>query len=246
MSQPYIIAHRGNTHRRPRPPGNTIAAFTQAIALGADMVEFDVRRTRDQVLIIHHDPKIAGIPIEQASWITIQALNPQIPTLASVIQHCQNRIKLDVEIKTIGDEPAIVELLLTQLSYDDFVITSFNLKSLQTIKHHDPQITIGLLLKQHWRDRLRSRQNPQHHHIATQRLKAQIADLQPNFLAPQLKLLHTPWLQIINPTQIPYWVWTVNQPHQIQAMRHHPAISGIITDNIQGAIGLTQKTKNSH
>jgi glycerophosphoryl diester phosphodiesterase len=238
MSQPLIVAHRGNITSGPTTvPENTIAAFTQAIALGADMVEFDVRRTQDQVLIIHHDPKVAGQTIAQTPWPILQTLHPQIPTLASTLQHCQNRIQLDVEIKEIGYEQAIVELLLKYLATDDFVITSFNLESLQTIKQHYPKISIGLLLNPSWRSR-----NSQ---SATQKLTTQITQLQPQFLAPHYKLLLTPWLQTINPTQLPYWVWTVNQPKQIQAMLNNTAIAAIITDNCKSAIGLTKATHSN-
>jgi glycerophosphoryl diester phosphodiesterase len=236
MSQPLIIAHRGNIQVRQRlaPPENTIAAFTQAIALDADMVEFDVRTTQDQVLIIHHDPKVAGHWIAQTPWPILQSLNPQIPTLALAIQHCQNKIRLDVEIKEIGNERAIVELLLQFLTPADFVITSFNHQSLSTIKQHHPTILVGLLLNPPWRDRQSQ--------ATTQKLTTQITQLQPNFLAPHHKLLLTPWLQTINPTQLPYWVWTINQPKQIQAMLNDAAIAAIITDNSESAIGLTKST----
>jgi glycerophosphoryl diester phosphodiesterase len=237
MPAPRIIAHRGNTHHPPsrhQPLENTLAAFEQAIVHGADMVEFDVRRTQDQVLIVHHDPKIAGHPIAQTPWPILQTLNPQISTLTATLQHCQNRIQLDVEIKAIGYELPIVELLLKYLAPNDFVITSFNLESLQIIKQHYPKIAIGLLLNPAWRDR-RSKS-------ITQKLTTQITQLQPHFLAPHYKLLHTPWLQTINPTQIPYWIWTVNQPKQIQAMLNNSTIAAIITDNCAGAIGLIQST----
>jgi glycerophosphoryl diester phosphodiesterase len=236
MSQPLIIAHRGNTHRRlNRPTENTIAAFTQAIAIGADRIEFDVRTTQDQVLIVHHDPKVAGQTVAQTFWHTLQTLNPQIPTLAATLQHCQNRIQLDVEIKEIGDEPAIVELLLKYLTTDDFVITSFNLESLQTIKQQYPKVPIGLLLNPPWRDRKSK--------STTHKLTTQITQLQPNFLAPHYKLLPTPWLQTINPTHIPYWVWTINQPKPIQVMLNDSAIAAIITDNCEVAISLTHKNQ---
>jgi glycerophosphoryl diester phosphodiesterase len=236
MSPPLIIAHRGNiTSSSTIIPENTIAAFTQAIVIGADMVEFDVRRTQDHILIVHHDPKIAGHPmtkvpqtIAQTPWSILQTLNPQIPTLAATLQHCQNRIQLDVEIKEIGYERVIVELLLKYLATDDFVITSFNLESLQTIKQHYPKISIGLLLNPSWRSR-----NSQ---SANQKLTTQITQLQPQFLAPYYKLLLTPWLQTINPTQIPYWPWTVNQSQQIQTLLNDPTIGGIITDNVAAAI----------
>ena len=34
---------------------NTLPAFTAAVALGADMVELDLRRTRDDEIVVLHD-----------------------------------------------------------------------------------------------------------------------------------------------------------------------------------------------
>ncbi len=46
------IAHRGEPvgHRE-----NTLPAFAAAVALGADMVEIDLRRTRDGAIVVLHD-----------------------------------------------------------------------------------------------------------------------------------------------------------------------------------------------
>ena len=49
---PLIIGHRGASAVAPE---NTIAAFREAIAAGADGIEFDVRLTRDGVPVIIHD-----------------------------------------------------------------------------------------------------------------------------------------------------------------------------------------------
>ena len=46
------IAHRGDpVHERE----NTLGAFASAVALGADMVELDLRRTRDGAIVVLHD-----------------------------------------------------------------------------------------------------------------------------------------------------------------------------------------------
>ncbi|MBV6522322.1 MAG: Glycerophosphodiester phosphodiesterase [Gemmatimonadaceae bacterium] len=55
QSGPLVIAHRGNSAHAPE---NTIEAFRQAIALGADGIEFDVRLTRDGRAIVMHDPAV--------------------------------------------------------------------------------------------------------------------------------------------------------------------------------------------
>ena len=53
---PLVVAHRGASAAH--PPGNTVAAFAAAVALGADWVELDVRLTADGALVVHHDPDL--------------------------------------------------------------------------------------------------------------------------------------------------------------------------------------------
>jgi glycerophosphoryl diester phosphodiesterase len=49
---PLVIAHRGNSAAAPE---QTLAAFEQAVELGADMIEADVRRSSDGRLVLLHD-----------------------------------------------------------------------------------------------------------------------------------------------------------------------------------------------
>lgn len=53
--RPVVIAHRGDSLRAPE---QTLAAFRRAAELGADMLEADVRRTRDGRLVLLHDPDV--------------------------------------------------------------------------------------------------------------------------------------------------------------------------------------------
>lgn len=50
-----VIGHRGN---RAHAPENTIESLAQAVAAGADAVEFDVRVTADGIIVVHHDPTV--------------------------------------------------------------------------------------------------------------------------------------------------------------------------------------------
>ncbi len=51
-----VVGHRGN---RAHAPENTIESFTQAVALGAEAIEFDVRLSADGIAVVHHDPTLA-------------------------------------------------------------------------------------------------------------------------------------------------------------------------------------------
>ncbi len=84
------IAHRGEPvgHRE-----NTLPAFAAAVALGADMVEIDLRRTRDGEIVVLHDQTLErlwglGGSVGDLDLTEVAALGEgdlRIPTLAAVL-----------------------------------------------------------------------------------------------------------------------------------------------------------------
>jgi glycerophosphoryl diester phosphodiesterase len=50
-----VIGHRGNAAHAPE---NTLESFAQAVTLGADAIELDVRISRDGVPVVIHDPTL--------------------------------------------------------------------------------------------------------------------------------------------------------------------------------------------
>jgi glycerophosphoryl diester phosphodiesterase len=50
-----VIGHRGAAARFPE---NTFAAFDYAVGLGVDAIEFDIRLSRDGVVVVIHDPTL--------------------------------------------------------------------------------------------------------------------------------------------------------------------------------------------
>lgn len=50
-----VIGHRGNCAHAPE---NTLESFRQAVSLGVDAIEFDVRRTRDGAIVVFHDATV--------------------------------------------------------------------------------------------------------------------------------------------------------------------------------------------
>ncbi|MBW7457285.1 glycerophosphodiester phosphodiesterase, partial [Paenibacillus sepulcri] len=51
-SRVIVAGHRGYKSAYPE---NTLLAFTKALELGADMLEFDLRFSRDREIVIVHD-----------------------------------------------------------------------------------------------------------------------------------------------------------------------------------------------
>lgn len=93
-----ICAHRGamGTH-----PQNTLAAFREAIRLGAQMIEFDVRKSRDEQLFLYHDLTLVQLTgqeqrpeeltlaelkaIDAGSWKAPRFRGERIPTLEETL-----------------------------------------------------------------------------------------------------------------------------------------------------------------
>lgn len=74
---PKIIAHRGGGGLWPE---NTLYAFEQAVALGVDIIEMDVRSSADGILVLMHDTSVErttnGIgKVEQLTLAELQALD---------------------------------------------------------------------------------------------------------------------------------------------------------------------------
>ena len=120
------------------------------MALGADMIEFDVRRTKDNVLIVFHDERIQGRPVNDLTYEEIKRIAGNqgfhLPTAEEVLKWSRGRIKLDVELKEGDYEIEVVELLSKYFEKDQFVVTSFYDSSLKIVKDRYPGIQVGLLL----------------------------------------------------------------------------------------------------
>lgn len=72
---PLILAHRGGSALAPE---NTLAAFANAIALGADGAELDVHLTRDGRVVVHHDYALSPDLCRDASGLWIRAPTPRL------------------------------------------------------------------------------------------------------------------------------------------------------------------------
>lgn len=82
MSEPRIVAHRGDKYHYPE---NTWPAFKHAIAAGADAVELDVQVTADGVPVVLHDHSLqrtAGVEraITTMRWEDAAAISVHEPT----------------------------------------------------------------------------------------------------------------------------------------------------------------------
>lgn len=86
QKQTQIIAHRG-AWKEYALPENSIASLQKAIELKCYGSEFDVRRTKDGVLVVNHDPVYYGDTIELQNYADLNknklSNGENLPTLES-------------------------------------------------------------------------------------------------------------------------------------------------------------------
>lgn len=132
-----VCAHRGasGTH-----PENTLAAFAEAVRLGVERVEFDVRRTRDGQLVICHDAKVDRTTdgtgsIWELTLAEIKALDAgshrdarfageRVPTFAEALAACPMVCNVHV-YPGPDDLEAIVDETVAELLVQDRLASAF-------------------------------------------------------------------------------------------------------------------------
>jgi len=144
----YIVAHRGASGLVPHE--NTLEAFQKAIDVGADCIELDVRKTKDQQIIVIHDDHLLEAVVKETNYADLLAISNglgyHLPLLSEALKLVKGKILVDIEIKEAGYEEEIVDLIHQYLSNDEFMIRSFEDQSVLAVKKYDPQIITALLL----------------------------------------------------------------------------------------------------
>ncbi len=136
IGEPLVIAHRGASWKEPE---NTLRAFRRAIELSADYVEFDVRATQDGVLVVAHAPI-------RVRFRELRDRDPDVPTLAEVLEECGGKIGLTVEVKRHDATERTLALLREyELDEDPTLVASFSPNVIQSTKRLRP----GLRTIQH-------------------------------------------------------------------------------------------------
>ena len=225
-----VAAHRGVAAGA---ADNTIAAFTNAIDAGADMIEFDVRRTRDGELIAFHDRAVSGRPVGGLSRDEIAAVaGVRPPLLAEVLRACAGRIRLDVELKEDGYVPEVMAVLRAGFDPGQMIITSFLPAVVAQAKRALPEAGAGLLVGSDlsWADlpgRLRE--------LYPVGLARQVGA---DYLAPHYRLARLGVLRRAAAAGLPCLVWTVNSPDLIRKLAVDPRVAAVITDIAPQAVSI--------
>lgn len=160
---PNITAHRGASFHAPE---NTLAAVSKAVELGADFIEIDVRLTKDENVIVHHDATTKrtcgeNFNIANTNYRILKELNAaatfnhshhqeKIPLLQDIIETVGNSLRLNIELKTTRKNnlqlaERTAEIIKATGCYDTCIVTSFDFNALKMVRQLLPKIRTGII-----------------------------------------------------------------------------------------------------
>jgi glycerophosphoryl diester phosphodiesterase len=198
MSRPLICAHRGASADH---ADNSADAFEAAIAAGADLIETDIRRGRDGVLVLAHDP--VG---DDAHPLPLSVL----------LDLARGRVGLDLELKEAGLERDVLALL-EPAHLEGLIVTSFLPEVIAELRRLDDSLDLGLLVEE----------VPGSEAIG---LLTAARACGADFLAPDIALLGAEARRASHALGRGLSVWTVNDAPTLAELARDPDIAIITTD----------------
>lgn len=167
MQKILVWAHRGASAYAPE---NTLPAFAEAAAMGADGVELDIQLTKDGEIVVIHDENLERVSdgsgwvkdhtLEQLRSLRYNKARPEwegpvseavIPTLREVYELlAPTGLTVNVELKTgiflyEGILDKVLELTAACGMEERVLYSSFNHYTLVQLKEMDPMVKTGML-----------------------------------------------------------------------------------------------------
>jgi glycerophosphoryl diester phosphodiesterase len=147
-----VVAHRTCPLDAPE---NSIAGIAHAAGVGADLVELDVRRTRDGVPVLMHDRtawRTAGAPVPVLALTAAHARrlrhrrsDAPVPTLGDALRELPCDLGLAVDVKHASATTSVVAAIRTYGLAGRAAIWSERLRALRTAAREAPEIETALL-----------------------------------------------------------------------------------------------------
>jgi glycerophosphoryl diester phosphodiesterase len=248
LSKPVTIAHQGGNKIY---PDESLLAFTNAINMGIQVIEFDIHRTKDGIIVINHDQTIDRLTngtglIREMSWVELQQVDGaynwspdgltypyrdkgiKILSLIEMMDAFPQQL-YDIEIKQ-HDPPLEKDLCDLLRKYgvaaDQAIVASFRDETLARFHDICPEVAISLPVNQGTVLYILSR-------VGLERLlplDAVVAQLPTTFstILGQLELDRR-YIEAFAKGDRQVWVWTVNDSIEMKRLVKMGA-HGIITD----------------
>lgn len=148
------IGHRG---AKAYAVENTIAAVKAALTMGVDMVELDIRITKDKYPVVVHASQLRTITkkfgrVGKRNLAELKRLRIKgketIPTLGEMLEAIDNKIGINLEIKVKNSAQIVVQTLRDyKVDLSKVMISSNHPSEIKTIERLEPEITTALVFR---------------------------------------------------------------------------------------------------
>jgi glycerophosphoryl diester phosphodiesterase len=251
---PFIrIGHSGAGHHA---IPNTLRSLQLALDFGVDMVEFDVRPCKDGLVLAHDDNlshlgnKTATGFISQMTLAELQKLDlgegERLLTFHEALQFIKGKALMNVDLKTIHIEQAVVDLLKRENLMGDVLVSSLYPASLRQLRQFAPTLKTGLSYPM---DRHNMSHNKNLKPVVDVVLKGIYYSLPYRIFGMMNKAMANAvmlnrWVispEVIQRVQAAHgrvFAWTVDDPAEIQRL-HQMGVNGIASNKPDLFVGIS-------
>ena len=223
------FAHAGGKKNLPE---NTLKAFRNAIKLKADFIELDLRLSKDNEIIIFHDPdtfNITSIPglVKDKTLKELKTLDvgegERIPTFREVVELADHKINLLLHISAPDMEAQIVKIL-REFDYIEMTVVSCMIhKYLLKCRAFEPKLKLAALEKLYYEE------------FPTWDIRKKLIDRAVNnkfwAINPEYHFVDRQFVDYSHQNDLKVFPWTVNDREDIKTLLQL-GVDGIITDDI--------------
>jgi len=228
------IGHRG-APGKPRKGENTIPSFRKALNLGANAIEFDVRKAKDGQLVVIHDLSVERTTgqkgfVREMTYKQLSKLNADngacIPLLEEVLDLFGRKCALNIELKEQGLAENVLTLLDKYELKENIIISAFDLDDNDPdsdsiwldLNQFQPPIKIGLLATKKKIKKIGAAG------YVFEAMKRRADAINPENTATTPELV-----QMAHGADLAVYVWTVNNHRQIKKFKKM-GVDGIFSD----------------
>ena len=200
-----IVGHRG---ARGYEPENTLLSIRKGIECGANFVEVDVRKTRDNMLVLMHDERVDRTTngyglLKEMTFEELRKLDAGkgqiVPTLKEVLQFVRNKCNIILEIKEPGTEKEVLEEVIKEKMLNNVIFASFYPLALSNIKNLNRNARISLIFYK----------EPYKNLELAERMEVEI-------MAPEYHLVNESFIKSCKDRDLKVNTWTVDSEEDIR------------------------------
>lgn len=210
-----VIAHRGASGHAPE---NTLSSFEKAKIMKADMIEFDVTRTKEGVPIVFHDRKVNRVTgqagdiidytydkariLDIGTWFGKEFSHERILTLTEALEILKDeRINIEIKPESRGIELDILRQALSVKKIKDILFSSFDDRILINLRKANKDIALATLANIFWTGKLEK-----------------ALSLNAISLNPNIRIVSEKMVKKAHEHNLNVMVWTANQEREMKKL----------------------------